>query len=198
MEACAEGWEKKGDHCYLWSDDKKNWTAAESFCREEGGHLATVNTNATKEFVLEGLASKNLGSSNVRTWIGGNDIEEEGVWKWTDCTNWDADFWAPGEPDNLGNQNCLTQIQRWDNLPYPMLDDYGCSGEIEFLCSKEICSSKGKISCSIWICLSSPRTGPSGLRAESGRSVTGRRCPHSGWGEDFLARQTGFFLRKLA
>ena len=28
-------------------------------------------------------------------------------------------------------------------------------------------------------------------RAESARAVTGRRCPHSGVGEDFLARGMG-------
>ena len=37
----------------------------------------------------------------MRTWIGGNDIREEGVWKWTDCTPcWEDMFWAPGEPTN--------------------------------------------------------------------------------------------------
>ena len=44
--------------------------------------------------------------------------------------------------------------------------------------------------------LSSPRAkleGPKGLRAESARAVTGRRCPHSGRGEDFLSRQPIFF-----
>ena len=35
----------------------------------------------------------------------------------------------------------------------------------------------------------------SSLRAESARAVTGRRCPHSGEGEDFLTRQPGFFFR---
>merc|ERR1711973_153170 len=55
VEACPEGWEANGAHCYLWGDEKKNWTAAEDFCRGEGGHLATVNTNATKEFVWEGM-----------------------------------------------------------------------------------------------------------------------------------------------
>ena len=43
---------------------------------------------------------------------------------------------------------------------------------------------------------SSPRTkraGPKGLRAESARAVTGRRCPHSGEGEDFLTGQPDFF-----
>ena len=47
------------------------------------------------------------------------------------------------------------------------------------------------------LCLSSPsakRTGPKGLRAESARAVTGRRCPHSGKGEDFLTGQPDFFM----
>ena len=34
-------------------------------------------------------------------------------------------------------------------------------------------------------------------RAESARAVTGRWCPHSGEGEDFLMGQLNFFLRKL-
>ena len=37
------------------------------------------------------------------------------------------------------------------------------------------------------ITLSSPR-------AESARAVTGRRCPHSGKGEDFLSGQPFFFF----
>ena len=44
--------------------------------------------------------------------------------------------------------------------------------------------------------LSSPRAkhaGPKGLHAESARAFTGRRCPHSGEGEDFLRRQPDFF-----
>ena len=43
--------------------------------------------------------------------------------------------------------------------------------------------------------LSSPRVGPKGLRAESARAVTGRRCPDSGEGEDFLTCQPFFFYR---
>ena len=34
---------------------------------------------------------------------------------------------------------------------------------------------------------------PKGLRAESARAVTGRRCPHSGKGENFFYRSAGFF-----
>ena len=44
--------------------------------------------------------------------------------------------------------------------------------------------------------LSSPRA--KGLRAESTRAATGRRCPHSGEGEDFLTGQPVFFFTKTA
>ena len=37
------------------------------------------------------------------------------------------------------------------------------------------------------------RAGPKGLRAESARAVTGRQCPHSGKGEDFLTGPPDFF-----
>ena len=36
---------------------------------------------------------------------------------------------------------------------------------------------------------------PKGLRAESARAVTGRRCPRSGEEEDFLTRQPDFFTK---
>ena len=41
--------------------------------------------------------------------------------------------------------------------------------------------------------LSSPRAGQGSVRAESARAVTGRRCPHSGEGKDFLTRRPSFF-----
>ena len=36
---------------------------------------------------------------------------------------------------------------------------------------------------------------PKGLRAESARAVTGRRCPHSGVGEDFLVSRPGLLTK---
>ena len=155
VEACPEGWEKNGGHCYLFGDEKKNWTAAEDFCREEGGHLATVNTNATKEFVLEGLTRRNLDW----IWIGGNDLEDEDFWMWTDCTPWEAEFWGPGEPNNSNNQDCLRLRLRKGSSPQlnRMWDDLQCIVEWEFLCSKKICSgdnSEGKIVCNNWNCSS--------------------------------------------
>merc|ERR550517_1620960 len=46
VEACDQDWEKNGDQCYLWNSEKKNWTDAEDFCQKEGGHLASVHSDA--------------------------------------------------------------------------------------------------------------------------------------------------------
>ena len=40
--------------------------------------------------------------------------------------------------------------------------------------------------------------GLSSPRAESARAITGRRCLHSGEGEDFLTGQPNFFFTKTA
>ena len=65
-------------------------------------------------------------------WFGGNDIEEEGVWKWTDNTPWDFTNWVPQEPNDLdGNQDCLQINWSWD--------DAGCWVNKPFVCSKNVC-----------------------------------------------------------
>ena len=50
-----------------------------------------------------------------------------------------------------------------------------------------------RLGCAIIQTTRAKRTGPEGLRAESARAVTGRRCPHSGKGEDSLTGQLNFF-----
>ena len=54
MSACEEGWEQNGTTCYFWSTNLRNWTEAEDFCKEKGAHLASVTSNATNDYVLEG------------------------------------------------------------------------------------------------------------------------------------------------
>ena len=156
MEACDEGWEANGDHCYLFGVEKKNWTAAEDFCRKEAGHLATVKNNATKEFVLERLASKNLGSSLVRAWIGGNDIREEGVWRWRNAPlGRTCSGRLESQPTGPPMKTALSLVSN------TLCNRIIASGRISTvmhaeslsLCSKRICSSdnlEGKTKCIIW------------------------------------------------
>ena len=135
VKACEEGWVKNGDHCFYWGIEKKNWADAEDFCQMEGGHLASVTSNATRQYVEEGARRRGLGN----VWLGGHDIEGEGVWKWTDSTPWEFTFWSRSNPDNhRGNQDCL----QYDHDKWKWDDDF-CTRQKSFVCSnkiKEICS----------------------------------------------------------
>ena len=132
MEACEQDWETYNDHCYLWNTNTKNWTAAEDSCLQAGGHLASVPSDSTNDFIWEGMNRRGMN----RLWLGGSDIEEEGVWKWTDCTPWEYTFWNPGEPNNNGDEACVLTYSN------KMWNDFGCGGEKGFLCSKKICSGR--------------------------------------------------------
>ena len=133
MERCEEGWEEHGDHCYLWSTENMSWTAAEDFCQQEGGHLASVTSNETRAYVIAGRESRGF----IEIYLGGNDIENEGVWKWADCTPWELEFWGPGQPSG-GGEDCLAQYK---NYPW---NDVQCFRKFEFVCSKKICAGMSK------------------------------------------------------
>ena len=129
----------------MWSTDKKNWNASEDFCKKEGGHLASVHSNATFDFVLEGMNRTGLDMA----WLGANDLKVEGTWKWEDCSAWNVAFWAPGEP-NSGTDNanekehCLHHVFSYPADPKynHKWNDVQCSKKQGFLCSKSICSGR--------------------------------------------------------
>ena len=124
----VQGWEQNGDNCYLWSTNEKNWSDAEEFCVNEGGHLASVTSDAIEEYVMEEMNIKGLNA----IWIGGTDIHQEGVWQWTDNMPWEFTSWYGAEPNNKGgNEDCLEMVQGggWN--------DQSCHEEFRFLCSKK-------------------------------------------------------------
>ena len=68
------------------------------------------------------------------TYIGANDIAKDNVWIWSDGTPMKPLFWMPGEPNNIGFEDCLTIWRRegfswdqtWNNRP--------CGVKINFIC----------------------------------------------------------------
>lgn len=64
-------------------------------------------------------------------------------WKWTDCSPWNATFWARGEPNNAGGaEHCLQYVFKHPSVSHlnHKWNDLACRHEIGFLCSKSICS----------------------------------------------------------
>ena len=108
------------------------WPDAEDYCKKESGHLASVTSNATNDYVVDGKKKRDIN----RLWIGGSDSEAEGTLRWADCSPWEFTLWKSGEPNGKwGAQNCLNYIDhgsRWD--------DQECKNPERFLCSQTICS----------------------------------------------------------
>jgi len=155
---CAPGWEEFDGKCYFWSQEKLFWGAAELKCRAMGGHLASVTSSDTHDFL------HTHEKTPAGLWIGGTDQVEEGNWTWTDCSPWNFTRWGLRErwggdhqqPDNQrfmdysslsrdgvpvdgDGENCaLFTGNKASNKDWA---DVACNlKKKQFVCSKPICS----------------------------------------------------------
>ena len=82
-------------HTYQLTSSSMSWAQAEAEAVAHGGHLASLNSAAENQWVFSAFG----GSS---TWIGFNDIQQEGQWVWTDGSAVTYTNWNSGEPNNSG------------------------------------------------------------------------------------------------
>jgi hypothetical protein len=81
------------------------------------GHLVTITSSDENAFVI------NLAAGNSY-WMAGSDAQQEGVWRWVAGPEngqiISPTFWAPGQPDNSGNEDALchwTVVKGWNDAP---------------------------------------------------------------------------------
>ncbi|KAF5893594.1 C-type lectin domain family 4 member E-like isoform X1, partial [Clarias magur] len=63
---------------YSISNENKNWTESRQDCRSKGADLVIINSAEEQEFITKLLSRK--------AWIGLNDRDRVGEWKWVDDT----------------------------------------------------------------------------------------------------------------
>ncbi|OWK11898.1 hypothetical protein Celaphus_00003074, partial [Cervus elaphus hippelaphus] len=72
------GWLPFQGKCYYFSPSTKTWDEARTFCQENYSHLVIISNSDEQDFV-----AKAHGSPRVY-WLGLNDINVEGDWRWLD------------------------------------------------------------------------------------------------------------------
>ncbi|XP_046698541.1 C-type lectin domain family 4 member E-like [Silurus meridionalis] len=124
----SSGWTHFSTSIYYTSTGAKSWTESRQDCRERGADLVVINSKEEQEFISK-------LRKNRRAWIGLNDRDREGEWKWVDDTQLTIEYWLKGEPNsNGGEEDCAVTGEGSD--PVRNWADYPCNTEFIWICEK--------------------------------------------------------------
>ncbi|XP_073478512.1 CD209 antigen-like protein C [Aquarana catesbeiana] len=123
--SCESDWLEFEDHCYFFSNFRLNWTKAEKMCLNRESHLVIVNNEAEQKFLTN---DRNGGIY----WIGLTNLETNNTFKWVDGTGLSYQFFHPGEPNNLANNEGCVQIL------YEQWNDSICGLDFFAICEKRL------------------------------------------------------------
>lgn len=99
-------------HIYAVFNEAYSWNEAEDLCESMGGHLATITSKKENDFI------KTLLGENFY-YIGANDKQTEGQWKWVTDEEFSYTNWEEGQPDNAFSNEHFLMIYpdgTWNDL----------------------------------------------------------------------------------
>ncbi|XP_061699598.1 CD209 antigen-like protein B [Syngnathoides biaculeatus] len=136
---CLPGWTFISSKCFFlsFSDtfSRRSWEEAREYCKKHDSDLAVIDSSE-KQLRINQLInlhqdpSRSLSFSGF--WIGLRDAESEGVWKWLDGTQLNEGYWNDGEPNNVGDEDCVATYPR--NNPFKGWNDAPCVNNLKWIC----------------------------------------------------------------
>ncbi|XP_025091665.1 collectin-10-like [Pomacea canaliculata] len=124
--------------CLKLSTKEVNYVTAKVNCQADGAHLYDIKSPVLDEERVR-FAVKQAGLSlSIHIWLGGNDLEVEGDYRWSDGTplSSSSKLWATGQPDDGdGGQDCIFLYVTY--LKFVLYDD-GCSFHMHYLCQYDV------------------------------------------------------------
>jgi len=89
---------------YFVNPQSLSGSAAQSFAQTLGANLVSIQSQAENDCIISSLTD--LGQTGV-IWIGFNDETTENSFVWYDQAPVVYTNWAPGEPNNAGDEDCV-------------------------------------------------------------------------------------------
>ena len=125
----AVAWEGRS---YLFCDAPRSWAGARMHCETVGYSLAVVQDAGEDAFIFAAIMARGWND----TWIGHNDLFDEGVWVWLDGDAMTYAHWDEGEPNDGGDsgrgEDCGVVMTREGREA--KWDDRACDGERTYVC----------------------------------------------------------------
>ncbi|XP_067458698.1 CD209 antigen-like protein E [Thunnus thynnus] len=131
-KTCPAGWRMFRCSCYFLSSESGSWSRGRQDCREKGADLVVIDSTEEQTFLST--------FTEVETWIGLTDRDEEGTWKWIDGTPLTLRYWRSNQPDNgngdpqWGEEDCVhirAEGKTGDNW-----NDLSCDTSLQWICEK--------------------------------------------------------------
>ncbi|XP_033966614.1 CD209 antigen-like protein B [Pseudochaenichthys georgianus] len=130
-KTCPAGWRMVSFVCYLFSTEKASWQQSRQNCRAKGADLVIIDSNEEQKFMTSTIKEP--------TWIGLNDIDQEGTWKWVDGSQPNQKYW--GQPPDNGNgdpkwgeEDCACLVNNWNGENN--WNDLRCTTPLQWICEK--------------------------------------------------------------
>ena len=128
IEGDLQAQDPETESCYVFLQARGTWTDGQAACENAGPDLlgASITSPMENEFVSAFVPSLDF-------YTGGNDLDVEGTFTWSDEEPFTFENWRAGEPNNSeGREDCLV-IQ--GNLG-SVWDDRSCSEILPILCER--------------------------------------------------------------
>lgn len=129
-------WFQFEDYCYLVKGSRLSWSAAQEYCRYQGGDLVKINNIGENEFVLQLVRQE--APSVKQVWIGLGWHSETEDWTWIDNSHPFFTYWSPGEPNGFEHEPCAEMyVDNTAELPVNgYWNDQACDKTYGIVCKK--------------------------------------------------------------
>ncbi|CAG2186837.1 unnamed protein product [Mytilus edulis] len=133
MYMCMKGMQMRGKPfavCRQTGIWKSMFICGKADCKRRGSFLVKIDDESENQWLQSVMLDNNM--DNI--WIGANDIDQEGTWRWIyDKTTVEFTNWSKEEPNNYnGNENCADMAKRrsykWN--------DRSCTSLLRYICER--------------------------------------------------------------